>query len=171
MRRKQNENVALASLAAGFCSDIQTGFYVNSLSDGKPIKSDKVYYELVGGKLKETNFLHKIEDKKTNIIFINREMEIPGVAYGNKTYSPGGVHKEHLITVKLLLSTDSGYKGIKDGKKDVLKYRTMKVFNKKNKVSVPFRMCELRVFPDGTMIKSEKKSKEVFGENFKDDEE
>ncbi len=150
--RKQNEKLSLPSLIAAFANDLQGGYEIMDPNTKKPILSNVEYPRISKGKSEVVKTIHKLEDKKTCIIFINRELPKTGIAWGDSTYSPGGVHKEHLIGVKLILYTDRGKFGQKDGIKDQLKYRIMRITNKKNKVGgIPFRQTELVVWPDGTI--------------------
>lgn len=155
-KKSQYENLDLAKTISTFTQDLQGGFKIkdpnNETEKGKNIISDVLYHKFVNGKVVEETELHKLEDKKAILIFINREMENIGVVYGPKTSSPGGKYKGNLITIKLILQTDKGDFS-KEGGTPILRYRTMNIECTKNKAGgLPYRKAKIMMLPSGKIV-------------------
>jgi RecA/RadA recombinase len=138
-------------LISTFVNNLTGGYKIKDL-DGKNIVASNVTLPIIkDGKTSIENNIHYLEQKKACLIFINREHRQVGMVYGAKTRSSGGVDKDCLITIRIILTADSGEKHIENGKR-VLEYRTVKLVNKKNKAGgEPFREGVLRMYPNGSI--------------------
>jgi len=149
-----HENMSRAKLLARIATDLSGGFQAKDINTGKIIPSS---YKTVAtnkiGKLETDNKTHRLEDKKTCVIFISRLKEDPSVIWGKKTYTAGGVEKNFLYSLRYELSARTGeFK--QENKEKVLEYREVKIKNTKNKVGIPYKESVFYILPSGLIQES-----------------
>ena len=84
--------------------------------------------------------------KKVALIIVNQLRDKVGILYGNpETLAAGGKSLEYYIAVDLRTSSNKSTDLIRDDNKEVIGI-TGNIENKKNKVSLPYRKCEFRLF-------------------------
>ncbi len=151
-----NDKMIKVKLISSFVNSLTGGYQIKDLGGKNTIISNEILPMIKDGKVINTQNIHYIEQKKACLIFINREKDVVGRTFGPKTYSGGGADKGHLITIKLLLSADSGEKRTEGGEK-VLEYRDVRIVNKTNKAGgEPFRVGIVRMYPNGKILEIDK---------------
>ena len=151
------DRLSNAVMFKDFSEALDNGFKIKTLpdmqnKDGKFIINTKtrVVFDPDKGKIITENNLHKLSDKKCCLVFINHEMKRIGKTYGVDDYTPGGVRKDFLFSIRLKLSVKKTETN-KSGDNKVLKFKRIQVLGRKNKVGIPLRTCELMLYPDGKM--------------------
>jgi len=165
-----SEKLAAARMWAQFFNSLDSGYKIKN-SENKIIPAQKTLQALDpdSDRFKQEQELHRLCDKKTSLICINHLMDKVGVSYGSKEYTPGGARKEFIFFIRIAASIAETKTGKKDGK-EVLKYKTIKLKTKKNKLAPPLRSALFTLHPDG-LLESCNKREEVDESEIEDHEE
>lgn len=145
--------LASARMWSEFWDSIISGYQISNPKTGEKIISNEIVHRIDEGKIKELKTIHKLGQKNTCLIAINHLMPRIGVAFGDKSRTSGGDKKDFVFSIRLRVSVTKSHKNKKTGE---LEYKIIKVENKKNKVGIPLRACQLKMFIDGRIEGLEK---------------
>jgi len=142
------------------------GFEIRD-ADGKLIYSKHPEYVYEEDETKEgkTQRLHKLEHKKCVLIFINHARTKIQTGFnrsrGSKTYTPGGVTKDFLYSIRLELRQKAAKTGKVKGDRQTLRYKEVEFRVAKHKLGVPLRTASLFLGIDGRLMLDESDISEI----------
>jgi len=162
--KSMNEKMEAPKMWAEFFKQLDGGYHIGSPATGKQVKKNVVTKNIDPKTLteKEDLYWHKLDQKKTVMLFINHRLDKIGMVFGSKQYTPGGSRKD--FTFSLRLNLDVKRTVMKKSKgAEVLKHKLIRVKPEKNRVGIPLKSLILQFNPDGTIkfygYKLEKESK------------
>jgi len=146
--------LASARMWSDFWRDITSGFKILNPNNPKEfVKNPRPVKTFVEGKLILSNEIHKLSYTNTALICINHLYKQIGVVFGDKSRTGGGDRKDFAFDLKLKTAI---VKSKKKGKNKELQYKIVKVDNKKNRLGIPLRACQLKMYTDGRIEDLEK---------------
>lgn len=172
--RSMNDKLRPAVFWNQTFTEITGGFIVRDAS-GKLIQSkhpEHVYMDQSddnedgdnrrGKREKETTKIHKLENKKCVLIFINHERTkiSTGFARGPKSYTPGGSTKDFFFSVRIALKQKAAKTGKTKGNR-TLKFKEIEFKIAKNKLGVPLRTAIANLGIDGRLMLNTKDLTEI----------